>query len=321
MRLLWGILTWGLVAHGATVWIEGEGYVGFHDGKSLTTRKVPSDATAGFDAASCRLWVASPSLSWHDAAGEHAAPAGTGAILSDVADGAFVLRVKDDAIETRDARTGVALSAYAAPWARHNERVVLASGGAWALNFDRGPRRPWLARLDSRFVETVAFDLPGAGLIWTNHRIALDPVTGDLWLGQSIGAAGIGHHPIVERRDRDGKVVDTFAWREKGYFFDFCLEPRGRHAIVAHDIASGSPYTVPFFSRLERAEAGGKTTRHYESDMNDFLDALGCGEDEVFLAERSIFGSAGTFLVRWDGKQTTQLAKLPGKVRRLFVCR
>lgn len=305
-------------------WIVGEDFVARTDLKS--SLKV----TAGLeprgwalDEKSCRLWVVTEdgvlaSFSPRRSAG--IAEEGVDQILSEVEGGYFYTRGRDQrTLEQRTAEGTVAKS-WPKPWVKSAQTIVRHGGRAWALSND--DKKIWLSHLDADLNETKQTVVSENFELWGDTRVYLDAETKSLWVGFTRTTLTHIYSPSVRRFDFEGNALSEYVGKERGLFFDACLDA-GRGLLFSRDLPSDSGYTVPLHSFLETLSPDAQVKGEYAAETNYFIDSLGCRPDRVYMLQRSIFGSDGNHLVVWKRGAAgigERLTRLPGKGKKLYVC-
>lgn len=314
-------LCWAGLAQARELWIVGKGYVGHTDLKKPPTYFQDMEiASDGFDASLCRVWVSDETrghLKQFGAAGLVDAVATSVRILSSVTNERFVTTAGSK-WELRD-RKGQVLSSKEAGWAGSSEQLELGWERAWSLNLEGN--HLWLTHLDGAFTETKRTELSKTTEIWGYQKLTYDRAGDALWVGFTHTTATHIYSPTARRLSLEGDQKASFDWKERGLFFSSCLD--GNHWLMARDIPSDSGFTVPVYSFLEKLGADGSKSTYYSGNTNDFIDATVCAPDAVYMIQRSIFGSDGSYLVRWDrtaGQLGEQLFRLPGPARALYLC-
>lgn len=314
------------LAKGPVVWIVGEGFIGRTDLVSAVVNQTKiSPSSWALDRNGCRLWVSD------EKTGQLArlspdgstltAPDNVSRILSDPdKNGQFLTRSPGGSrVEQRDA-SGSLVSQSEHRWVENSEHVVRHQNFSYSLNASEETRKLLITRLDATLTE-VGQSLVSKRLSpWGERRLALDPL-GGLWVG--FTAPGLKSSVAwAERWSFEGRRETQHAWPERGLLFDLCAEPDGS-VLVARDIPSDSGFTVPFYSYLERVKRDGSTQTYYQTDVNYFIDSVACHAESVWMVQRSIFGSDGSYLVRWNPKAGglgDSLFRLHNKVKKLYFC-
>jgi len=305
-------------------WISAPDYAIYTDLKSpdpvVLTKKISSE---GFDSETCSLWTREADTGKLSALAPKAKrelPGVSGEILSDWTGTDFLTRSQDGkSVERRD-RDGKVLETVGASWAGEAVRVVSTPDGKrWAL-LSRAEHLV-LLHLDEKYGTRKETPIAKSTDFWGTAKILVDTKGRKLWVGYAATRPGLIYSPHVARLDFEGKVEAVYQWKEKGLFFDACLDEE--FSILASRDIPSSPYTLPVYSTLESLASDGEIKTRYEAETNYFIDALACQTDRVLMVQRSIFGSDGSYLVNWSrvpGASTQRLLRLPGPARRLYAC-
>ncbi len=307
-------------------WVVGKDYLAFWNGAAeIQVDNTIAPESWGFESASCHLWITekkSQTLQGY-LPGDFSPFAKTpykGRIVSDVdARQLVTLNEATSQIEKRAAEGNV-VGSYAFNEPLQLSRVRSSGGQTWGLFLNADENRIWLRHFDENFQGTKDLAVATPKVIWGNPRFLISPESSNLWVGYSSSGATAPYTPIIKTLNSQGKALHEYSFKEKGLFFDFCLEGDG--VLMARDIPT-APYTVPVYSFLEELSGGGAKKAVYSAATNDFIDSLGCTQHTVWMAQRSIFGSEGSYLVSWkkgDPSSGTVTHKLPGSVNQLYLC-
>jgi len=305
-------------------WVSGPEYLAYSDLSAnepvVIQQKVSSEA---FIEEGCRLWVrdeSSGNLSSYSPKRRLELPDPTGEILSDGLDGEFVTRTLDGTAIERRGNDGKVLETIAAPWAQAVVRIVGGpEGQRWAL-LNR-TKSLTLLSLDKHFQTLKETPIAQSQDFWGTPKLVVDSTARTLWVGYSATRPGLSYAPHIARVGFDGKIEKVVQWSEKGLFFDACLDEE--FSLLASRDKPSSAYTVPVYSYLESISATGEVAVRYEAETNWFIDALVCQPDRLWMVQRSIFGSEGSYLVSWDrikGSPAKRLHRLPAPARKLYAC-
>ena len=223
---------------------------------------------------------------------------------------------------TRDL-TGDRIFSLSANWVEQSQRIIFHDDTFWSLGADTTTHRLWLSRVNLEGVETDKVIAPQPYNSFGDFRVLLDPSRKLLWLGFTAGRPGLSYAPIVE--NYNWGTQKTFGWNPdgKGRLFDAIIDLDGS-LLMARDVPSDSGFTVPFYSHLERISIEGVGATYYQSDLNYFIESAVPTAQKLFMIQRSIFGSDGSYLVEWDrrpGEIGERLFRLPGSAKKLFVCK
>ena len=307
-------------------WVVGKDYVAFWEGTSefKVERSIVPESW-GFEAARCRLWVTDKNS--HQLLsllpGELTAILKTelqGRILSDSEGGQFFTYNSAVSQIERRGTDGAVLGSFALGDPALLSRVRSLGQVSWGLFLNPDENKIWLRQYDEKFQKTKELPVATAKVIWANPRFLISPESKELWVGYTASGPTAPYTPIIKKMTSEGKAVAEFTFKEKGIFFDFCFE--GEKVLVARDIPT-APYTVPVHSFLEELSPGDLKKSVYSAATNYFIDSVGCTEDSVWMAQRSIFSSDGSYLVHWkkgDSSAGTIIQKLPASADQLYLC-
>ncbi len=323
-----GFFSWTAFAE-PSLWIVGQNYVLRSDasGNPASVSTAPVESW-GFDSAGCRMWIQEEGggLRRFDKAGSVTQSTEKVArILSGTGEGSFLSRSWESAerLEIRDA-DGKRLRVFDADWVAQSEQVGWEdrSLGVWSLNVDERARKMSIIRLDSDFASAEMRTVAQPFNTFGYRRLLLDPARKFLWIAYTAAPINFPYAPAVQRHTI--AVGPPSLWRsdEKGLSFDGILDADGS-LLLARDIPSDSGFTVPFYSYIQRHSPEGVVSTLYQSDINFFIDSLTVDATSIYMVQRSIFGSDGSFIVRWDrepGQIGKSLFRLPGPARKIFAC-
>lgn len=305
------------------LWIVGENYLGVYDlGSGLKLALEVEPVSFGFDREACKVWLtdSGQNLNVYDSGlGAKVVASSTEQVISSQTDGYF-FTVSQGSVYKRDA-SGSVMASWPRDWTQSVVQLLFAE--RIALQYLPKEDSLWLNHLDENLEVVHKTEIPSGKTVWQKPRVLSDKTAGDIWVGFSTKTATHVYSPIVELRKTSGEREKLFEWNERGLFLGFCLNGE-RELLVARDVPSDSGYTVPLYSYLDRVSPSKPVQRFYGADVNYLIDALTCSDTEVFLAERSIWSSEGSYLVRWDKtpeKAGVRLLKLPGKALELYDCR
>lgn len=313
------------IAHNTVggLWIVGENYVAFADEKPPPKYFQAFPTSWGFDRLSCRLWVVDKNTKKLSAfeptqqVFELSEP--VDAILSDIEENRFI--TKNGTLVQQRTDLGRLVQQSVLSWAPYSEGVVFHGKSAWSLNFDFQAPKFWLQHFSIPFSDEKEEWISSTLNTIAFRKILFEKTSGTIWLGYSVTNHVPPYSPVVEQRGRDMKLIQRHLWGERGLFFDFCAQGDGS-VLVSRDRSSNSGYTVPLYSFLERFLIL-PPTKLYEGDVNLFIDSVTCRSPIVYMIQRSIFGSDGSHLVRWDRTQGTlgeRLFRLPGRAHKIYEC-
>lgn len=305
------------------LWIVGENYAAFVD-ENHTPKYFQTFPTSwGFDRLSCRLWVVDENTkklsAFEPTQKVIELSESVDAILSDIKDNRFI--TKNGTLVQERTDLGRLVRQSALSWASYSEGVVFDGKSAWSLNFDSQAPKFWLQHFSLPFSEEKEEWISSTLNTIAFRKILFEKTSGTLWLGYSVTNHVPPYSPVVEQRDRGMKLIQRHLWGERGLFFDFCAQDNGS-VLVSRDRSSNSGYTVPLYSFLEHFSILPPTTL-YVGDMNLFIDSVTCGSSVVYMIQRSIFGSDGSHIVRWDrtpGTLGERLFRLPGRAHKIYEC-
>ncbi len=322
--VLMGAVSHNVFAAPGTGWVVGKDYLAFWDSEKILIKKDIAPLSHAFDAKSCQLWVSDPTqnalLRFEP---DRLSPAlrveAQGRLVSSVsADQFLFLNEANSKLEQRNLDGEVAASHEVA----ESEHLLNFQGAEnrWALFFESKRNRIWMKSFDGDLKVQKEVPVTTASVIWTNPRMLVNSKTNDVWVGFSSSALGFSNSPMVNHYAADGLLKKEFRWGQRGLFFDFCESGEG--VLAARDLPT-PPYTVPVTSFVESFAAGKGPTPHYQAATNDLVDSLRCQGDTLWMAQRSIFGSQGSYLIHWrkgDKGTGTRLHRLPGSAEKLYLC-
>lgn len=302
-------------------WIVGKQYVAFWNGAALELNQEIAPASHSFDASACRLWVSDdkklerfdegkikPALSRTET-GRLLAPRTTKEI--------FFLAGNE--IQRKN-ELGETTSNFTLPDPAKLQSLHFGQSKIWALYFDSQQHHIALRHFKDGEAASEPISVATATVIWANPRLLVHPVTDDVWVGYSSSAPGHAYSPFVNQYGANGKLKHEYRWALRGLFFDFC--PEGDTVLSAHDLPT-MPFTVPVTSYVEKLVPKQKPAPVYEAATNDFVDSLTSRADGLWMIQRSIFGSNGSYLVHakvGEAGPGTVFQKLPSPAENLYVC-
>lgn len=168
--------------------------------------------------------------------------------------------------------------------------------------------------------ETQRFSISKGVDLWGNVRVQADSVHKRVWIGYSATTSEHIYSPILELRDWEGNLIFKKEISERALFFDSCLSEDGK-LIFSRDLPT-MPYTVPLYSYIESLSADGTLERLYTASENQFLDSISCGTgNTVYALQRSIFGSDGQRIVKYENHTETLIRPADSKAREVYLCR
>jgi len=236
-------------------------------------------------------------------------------ILSDIHNGTFLTKAINGELQKRDQK-GHLLEEMDRPWLSYAERVTLTSSGGWALHLNKNEDKLWLAELDNDYLQSQTLTVSEKRYLWTTPKMLWDG--NSVWVGYTTATNLTPYSPSISQFNSKG-FKGNFTWKDKGVFFDFCLDYDGS-VLLSRDIPSPQ-FTVPVYPFLERIASDMSTQTYYSGETNWFIDSLVCGRDSIYMIERSIFGSDGSRIVFKKRDATAiELFKLPAQAMELYAC-
>lgn len=322
MRKLFWWFAWSSIVHASTYWIIGEDYIDTVDGSGSPLHSwFLRPSSYGFDSKNCRVWAEeSSAINIFGTDGYRKSTTVSGSIVSDRLSDSIFIRSGENLHQFNE--DGTLVESKFDPDYSSVQRLVNAEPGFWALHHQPVRKNSlWVSRVSLQLENGKPILLSTGHDRWSTQKIFPDG-TGGAWVGFTTATPTTAYSPAVAKIDSNGNVVLKRVFKERGLFFDGCPLPSGEF-LLSRDIPSNSGFTVPVYSFLESIAVAGTSSTLYSAETNYFIDSVLCERDFVTMAERSIFGSDGSFLSRWDfgATQSYRLVRLRGRVQQIYHCK